>query len=81
MYKYQHSPPSSKAKLTWFNGWLSGLATKALPSCLQYLELAVKNDAHYRELLPYLSSLARRLPRLEWLGQFGLVAFCFVIWV
>ncbi|ROT74725.1 hypothetical protein C7M84_006750 [Penaeus vannamei] len=59
---------SSKAKLTWFNGWLSGLATKALPSCLQYLELAVKNDAHYRELLPYLSSLARRLPRLEWLG-------------
>ncbi|XP_063594249.1 uncharacterized protein LOC134771216 [Penaeus indicus] len=59
---------SSKAKLTWFNGRLSSLATKALPSCLQYLELAVKNDDHYRELLPLLSSLVRKLPRLEWLG-------------
>ncbi|XP_063594624.1 uncharacterized protein LOC134771603 [Penaeus indicus] len=56
---------SSKAKLTWFNGRLSGPAVKELPKSVEFLELAVEDDAHYADLRPL---LAQHSKKLEWLG-------------
>ncbi|XP_063608388.1 uncharacterized protein LOC134782695 isoform X2 [Penaeus indicus] len=52
---------SGRLQITRFKGQLSGSALAALPSSLQELYLAVKDDDHYQELLPALSSLPRRL--------------------
>ncbi|XP_063612194.1 uncharacterized protein LOC134785729 [Penaeus indicus] len=59
---------SGRLQVTRFRGQLSGSALAALPSSLKHLCLAVKDDDHYRELLPALSSFPGRLPRLKLLG-------------
>ncbi|XP_047468464.1 uncharacterized protein LOC125024758 [Penaeus chinensis] len=59
---------SGRLKVTVFRGQLSGSALAALPSSLMELYLAVKDDDHYQDLLPTLSSLQGRLPRLKWIA-------------
>ncbi|XP_069974505.1 uncharacterized protein [Penaeus vannamei] len=60
--------PSGRLQVTRFKGQLSGSATAALPSSLEHLYLAVRDEDHARALLPALSSLPTRLPRLRGLG-------------
>ncbi|XP_042884472.1 uncharacterized protein LOC122261044 isoform X4 [Penaeus japonicus] len=59
---------SATLRVTGFEGQLSGSALAALPSGLEGLYLAVKDDHHYQALLPALSSLPGRLPELRSLG-------------
>ncbi|XP_042856350.1 uncharacterized protein LOC122242968 isoform X2 [Penaeus japonicus] len=59
---------SATLRVTEFEGQLSGSALAALPSGLGWLRLAVKDDHHYQALLPALSSLPGRLPKLRVLG-------------
>ncbi|XP_042892251.1 uncharacterized protein LOC122266531 isoform X1 [Penaeus japonicus] len=56
---------SATLRVTEFEGQLSGSALAALPSGLEGLRLAVKDDHHYQALLPALSSLPGRLPELR----------------
>ncbi|XP_069982426.1 uncharacterized protein [Penaeus vannamei] len=60
---------SGRLRVTWFTGQLSGSAIAALPSSLEYLRLAVKDDDNARALLSALASLPTQLPRLKWLGE------------
>ncbi|XP_069997759.1 uncharacterized protein [Penaeus vannamei] len=55
----------SRVAVRWFRGHLSGASAAALPSCVERLDLLVRDSDHYGALLPFLSELTTRLPRLQ----------------
>ncbi|XP_047500783.1 uncharacterized protein LOC125046839 [Penaeus chinensis] len=55
----------SCARVRWFRGHLSGTSAAALSPCVERLDLIVRDSDHYGALLPWLSELATRLPRLQ----------------